>query len=54
MQSDALSDTACAEPASTDASVQASTMPAAAAAAQLNTEALTQTAASSTDISRSR
>ena len=48
MLGDALSDTACAKPASTDAIVQASTMPAAAAAAQLNTEALTQTAASST------
>ena len=49
MQSYALlSDTACAKPASTDAIVQASTMPAAAAGAQQNTEALTQTAASST------
>ena len=43
MQSDALSDTACAKPASTDAIVQANTMPAAAAAAQLNTEAASST-----------
>ena len=48
MLSDALSDSVYAQPASTDAIVQASTMPAAVAAAQLNTEALSRTAASST------
>ena len=45
MQRYALSDTAGAKAASTDAITQASTMPAAATAAQLNTEALTKTAA---------
>ena len=48
MQKFALSNTAGAKTASTDAIAQAGTVPAAATAAQLNTEALTQAAASIT------